>query len=157
VLIYVVLAAFGLVLIFKELPLLYRAVQMAGALYLFYLAYTCWPRRRSADASTPSDTPATPASHAFSKGMLINISNPKIGLFFFSLLPQFVPADARPAWVYFMLYGLIFNFSGILVNMAVGLTARSLKAVIQRATWFDYLPPVLFFAIAAFAFVQAVA
>lgn len=157
VLFYVLLAAFGLVIIFKEMPLLYGAVQIAGAVYLLYLAYVSWPRRTPGDSHSGGGSPATSASHAFSKGMLINISNPKIGLFFFGLLPQFVPSDASPAWLYFLLYGLIFNLSGILVNMTVGLTAHSLRGVIQRATWFDYLPPVLFAAIAVFAFVQAVA
>ncbi|EUB86298.1 LysE family translocator [Pseudomonas koreensis] len=153
---YVLLAAFGLVLIFKEVPLLYRAVQIAGAFYLLYLAYISWPRRPVGGTAEGSEIPPAPASYAFSKGMLINLSNPKIGLFFISLLPQFVPSDASPAWLHFLLYGLIFNIGGILVNMTVGLTAHSLRGAIQRATWFDYLPPVLFFAIAIFAFVQGV-
>ncbi|NCE89389.1 LysE family translocator [Pseudomonas sp. L13] len=154
---YVLLAAFGLVLIFKEVPLLYRAVQLAGTFYLLYLAYTFWPCRTAADAALVSEHPPVPANYAFSKGMLINLSNPKIGLFFISLLPQFVPPDANPAWLYFLLYGLIFNMGGILVNMTVGLAAHSLTATIQRATWFDYLLPVLFFVIALFAFAQAMA
>ncbi|MDI2595202.1 LysE family translocator [Pseudomonas sp. N3-W] len=154
---YVLLAAFGLMLIFKEVPLLYRTVQVAGAFYLVYLAYLSWPRRKGGDGSATSDRSPEPARYAFSKGMLINLSNPKIGLFFISLLPQFVPSDASPAWLYFLIYGLIFNISGILVNMTVGLTAHSLRDAIQRSTWFDYVPPVLFAAIAVFAFIRGLA
>ncbi|MDF9619785.1 LysE family translocator [Pseudomonas entomophila] len=145
---YVLLAAFGLMLIFKEVPLLYRIVQVAGALYLLYLAYTCWPRRSAAGASASGEGTSPPARFAFGKGVLINLSNPKIGLFFVSLLPQFVPADAQPAWLYFLIYGLVFNIGGILVNMTVGLAAHNLRAFIQRSSWFDYVPPVLFLAIA---------
>ncbi|MDR2308491.1 MAG: LysE family translocator [Paucimonas sp.] len=143
---YVLLAAFGLMLIFKEVPLLYRIIQVAGALYLLYLAYQCWPRR-SAAASDGEAAPA-PAGFAFGKGMLINLTNPKIGLFFVSLLPQFVPVDAQPAWLYFLIYGLVFNIGGIVVNMTVGLAAHNLRAFIQRSSWFDYVPPVLFLGIA---------
>jgi threonine/homoserine/homoserine lactone efflux protein len=154
---YVLLAAFGLMLIFKEIPLLYKTVQVAGALYLLYLAYLSWPRRKVGEDSASLERTVEPAKYAFSKGMLINLSNPKIGLFFISLLPQFVPTDASPPWLYFLLYGLIFNIGGIFVNMTVGLTAHALKPAIQRASWFDYVPPVLFFAIAAFTVFRGIA
>lgn len=154
VLFYVVLAAFGLVVIFQENPQVYRAVQAAGAVYLLYLAYSTWPRRSASDAAADGGDRTSTASYAFSKGMLINLSNPKIGLFFFGLLPQFVPADADPAWLPFLLYGLIFSLSGIVVNMSVGLAAHSLKGPIQRTSWFGYVSPVLFFAIAVFALWQ---
>ena len=153
---YVLLAAFGLMLIFKEVPLLYRTVQVAGALYLVYLAYLSWPRRNSSKNAVSREQAPESERYAFSKGLLINLSNPKIGLFFISMLPQFVPAEASPAWLYFLIYGLIFNLGGILVNTTVGFTAHALRSAIQRASWFDYLPPVLFSIIAIFAFVRGV-
>ena len=79
--------------------------------------------------------------------MLINLSNPKIGLFFVSLLPQFISSDSHPAWLYFLLYGLLFNFGGICVNMTVGVMAQ-IKIYYTKASWFDYAPSLLFLTIA---------
>lgn len=154
VLFYVLLAAFGLVVIFKEVPLLYGGLQLAGAMYMVYLAYCAWPRDIPGERSEGGRKPVQTTNHAFGKGVLINLSNPKIGLFFFGLLPQFVPEDASSAWMYFLLYGLIFNISGVLVNITVGLAAHSIRHRIVGATWFRYLPPVLYVSIAVFALVE---
>lgn len=152
---YVLLTAFGLIFIFQQIPMLYKIIQYMGALYLIYLAYLSWPKRKSIESpNILSQNSTESARHAFSKGMLINLSNPKIGLFFVSLLPQFVPSDSHPAWLYFLLYGLIFNFGGICVNMTVGAMARKLKSIIQKASWFDYVPPLLFLSIAVLTIVQ---
>lgn len=145
---YVLLSAFGLMFIFQQIPLLYKIIQFIGALYLLYLAYISWPKRKPVESSNVLSQNSTESDrYSFSKGMLINLSNPKIGLFFVSLLPQFIPASSQPAWLYFLLYGLIFNFGGICVNMTVGVMARKLKSIIQRASWFDYIPPLLFLSI----------
>lgn len=153
---YVLLTAFGLMVIFQETPMLYKIIQFMGALYLIYLAYLSWPKRKSIQSpNILSQNSSESVRHTFSKGILINLSNPKIGLFFVSLLPQFVPSDSHPAWLYFLLYGLIFNFGGICVNVTVGAMARKLKTIIQRASWFDYVPPLLFLSIAVLSIAQA--
>lgn len=152
---YVLLTAFGLMVIFQETPMLYKIIQFMGALYLIYLAYLSWPKRKSIQSpNILSQNSSESVRHTFSKGILINLSNPKIGLFFVSLLPQFVPSDSHPAWLYFLLYGLIFNFGGICVNVTVGAMARKLKTIIQRALWFNYVPPLLFLSIAVLSIAQ---
>ncbi|NUF45538.1 LysE family translocator, partial [Acinetobacter pittii] len=152
---YVLLTAFGLMVIFQETPMLYKIIQFMGALYLIYLAYLSWPKRKSIQSpNILSQNSSESVRHTFSKGILINLSNPKIGLFFVSLLPQFVPSDSHPAWLYFLLYGLIFNFGGICVNVTVGAMARKLKTIIQRASWFNYVPPLLFLSIAVLSIAQ---
>ncbi|HGY4639745.1 TPA: LysE family translocator [Acinetobacter baumannii] len=146
---YVLLSAFGLMFVFQQIPLLYKILQFTGALYLLYLAYVAWPKRKAIKSSNiPSQNSTESTRYSFSKGMLINLSNPKIGLFFVSLLPQFISSDSHPAWLYFLLYGLLFNFGGICVNMTVGVMARKLKSIIQKASWFDYAPSLLFLTIA---------
>lgn len=152
---YVLLTAFGLMVIFQETPMLYKIIQFMGAFYLIYLAYLSWPKRKSIQSpNILSQNSSESVRHTFSKGILINLSNPKIGLFFVSLLPQFVPSDSHPAWLYFLLYGLIFNFGGICVNVTVGAMARKLKTIIQRALWFNYVPPLLFLSIAVLSIAQ---
>lgn len=141
---YVLCAAFGLVVLFQQFPTLYRVVQVCGALYLLWLAWLSWPRSRKEGNGSVAEKEIKPAKHTFGKGILINLTNPKIGIFFISLLPQFVPTGDSPTWLYFLLYGLVFNIGGILVNTMVGIMAFNLKSVIQQNSWFDYVPPILF-------------
>ena len=68
----------------------FAALRLAGAAYLVYLgahALRCAFRRPSAGAHAPS-RPAAPA-RAFRQGLLSNLGNPKMAVFFTSLLPQF--------------------------------------------------------------------
>ncbi len=143
VFIYVILTAFGVSIVFKEYPSVYTGLQLIGAAYLLYIAYLSWPRK---NASSGPATEAHPNHKGtFLKGTLINLTNPKIALFFLSLIPQFVPQGSNA--MTFVLYGLIFNVGGILVNFSVALLADKVNRLLRKAAWFDYVPPVLFLVI----------
>lgn len=144
VFIYVILTAFGISAVFSRFPVVYTVIQLAGAAYLLYLAYLSWPRGGGAGAA-----PETSGRGAFVKGMFINLTNPKIALFFLSLIPQFVPAGSDAGT--FILYGIIFNIGGVLVNVSVALLSGYAAGLLQNSRWFDYVPPVLFAAIAVYS------
>lgn len=144
VFIYVILTAFGVSAVFKEYPSVYTGLQFIGAGYLLYIAYLSWPRKNTSSDSTTESRPNHKGT--FLKGVLINLTNPKIALFFLSLIPQFVPKSSDA--MTFVLYGLIFNVGGILVNFSVALLADKVNRLLRKAAWFDYVPPVLFFIIA---------
>lgn len=147
VFIYVILTAFGVSAVFKEYPSIYTGLQLIGAAYLLYIAYLSWPRRNAVDSPTVYSRPNHKGT--FLKGVLINLTNPKIALFFLSLIPQFVPQGSNA--ITFVLYGLIFNAGGILVNFSVALLADKVNRLLRKAAWFDYVPPILFFVIAVFS------
>ncbi len=48
----------------------------------------------------------------------------------------------------FMVYGLIFNTSGLLVNFSAALLADRVNRMLRNVTWFNYVPPILFISIA---------
>ncbi|MEP2781310.1 MAG: LysE family translocator [Pseudoruegeria sp.] len=144
VFIYVILTAFGVSAIFARFPTVYTGIQLAGAAYLLYLAYLSWPRGGDVE-----DAPQTSGRGAFIKGMFINLTNPKIVLFFLSLIPQFVPSGANVET--FILYGIIFNIGGAIVNVSVALLSGYAAGLLQNSRWFDYVPPILFVAIALFS------
>ncbi len=78
-------------------------------------------RREAADA--PGELAREPLAAIFRQGVITNVLNPKVALFFLAFLPQFVsPAKGAVGWQMAAL-GLYFNFSGTLVSLGVALLA----------------------------------
>jgi len=81
-------SAAGLTALLTASAQAYRAVQLAGACYLVFLGIRGW-RGRAGHASTqPRRSPG------FRAGLLSNLLNPKVGLFFLAVMPQFIPHHA---------------------------------------------------------------
>jgi threonine/homoserine/homoserine lactone efflux protein len=87
--------AMGLAAVMHAGALAFQLLKLAGVLYLLYLAWATW-RDRSAFAADPS-APARSPLRLMGKAVLLNALNPKLTLFFFAFLPQFMdPADPAP-------------------------------------------------------------
>jgi len=114
-------AALGLASLLALAPAAYEAVRLAGAAYLAYLA---WQTFRSTDAfGVGGGLPAVPWARAYRQGLLTNLLNPKVALFFLALFPQFVdPARGGLVAQSLMLVTLL-NLIGFGVNGAVILAA----------------------------------
>jgi threonine/homoserine/homoserine lactone efflux protein len=137
-LVHIALVAGGLAAVLAAVPVAYLVIRLAGAAYLVYLGV------RSLFAPAPTDAkPLAPASLGviFRQGVITNVLNPKVALFFLAFLPQFVdPARGNPV-VQVIALGLLFNTTGTLVNLAVAVfssrAAERLRApgrVLQRVT-----------------------
>ncbi len=77
----------------------YTALRIAGAAYLVWLGLKAlrsllWPAPAGHAASPTAENPTLPARRAYARGLFTNLLNPKIGVFYLSLFPQFIPADA---------------------------------------------------------------
>lgn len=102
------LVAVGLATLMEQSAEVFRIVKIVGGLYLIYLGVTAFvATRRSARAAAAADasaedgaeSPAAAATGGWSlrsllAGMLSTLLNPKVGLFFLAVVPQFVPANA---------------------------------------------------------------
>jgi threonine/homoserine/homoserine lactone efflux protein len=92
VLAWALAAAFGISAILAGSTLLYHFLQWAGAAYLCWLGVRLLlTSRKSQRPSASPDIAGSRPDQWFSIGLLTNISNPKVGVFYVSLLPQFVP------------------------------------------------------------------
>ena len=86
------------------------ALKLAGAAYLIYLgAQSLWSSFRGREAHPTREPGGTyvPTATALRQGVVSNLTNPKMAVFFPSLLPQFVAADAPPFLALFAL-GILF-------------------------------------------------
>jgi threonine/homoserine/homoserine lactone efflux protein len=151
VLVYLLLVMFGLGIFFEKSPALYKMIQFAGMLYLLYLAYVSWPAKNnniSDDLSlkTTNNQNIKNGKKTFLKGFLINMTNPKIALFFIGLMPQFVMSGGNSGYMTFLLYGMIFSVGGIVINTSVVLLSGNWLNIIKegKMNFVAYLPSIIF-------------
>ena len=111
---WAVAAAFGLSALLRVSDLGYNAVRLAGGCYLLWLGVSSlWPFRGRPATPVTAAGPAGPAAgkagwrRAYLNGLLSNLLNPKIGVFFIAFLPGFIPAGA-PAPLFPLALGLWF-------------------------------------------------
>lgn len=119
----------------------FAVVKWLGVGYLLYLAFRLLRQKGSALEVLERSEEYRPA-YAFRQAAIVNLLNPKVGLFFLAFLPQFIEPAAEP-WRQILALGILFNTTGAIVNGTVGLfsaaAARRLAANrwIGRATrWF---------------------
>jgi threonine/homoserine/homoserine lactone efflux protein len=105
------LVAFGLGALLGASALAYAALQWIGAAYLLWLGYKMLrsPRRTFVAAAAGGGD----KHKAFPTGLFTNLLNPKVGVFYVSFLPQFVPAGVRVA-PYMLLLGAIHALLGLI-------------------------------------------
>jgi len=108
-------------------PLAYEAIRYAGAAYLIYLGGRILLSRGGPEG-TPTIRPAG-LDRIFLQGMVTNILNPKVALFFLAFLPQFIDPHGSPFRQTVSL-GLLFDLSGTCVNIVVALAASKAGAFI---------------------------
>lgn len=91
-LVYLVVTALGLAALVKASPALFTAITVTGALYLAYLGIKTL---RASGAELNGIAPA-PLGRVFRDGVVVNLLNPKVALFFLAFLPQFTTRGAGP-------------------------------------------------------------
>jgi threonine/homoserine/homoserine lactone efflux protein len=132
--------AVGLTAMLSASQLAYDALRIAGALYLMWLGVQALraARRRGADsasavAESAAESGAPPLSplHAFRTGLLTNVLNPKVGVVYMSLLPQFIPHDA-PVVATTLLLVTVHAALGISWLGTIALAVHRARAVLQR-------------------------
>jgi threonine/homoserine/homoserine lactone efflux protein len=101
-----VAAALGLSALLAASEVGYNVVRVAGGLYLIWLGAASL-RSHGAVPAAPREAPAMPMHRAYLSGVLSNLLNPKIGVFFVTFLPGFVPIGA-PVGTTAALLGAVF-------------------------------------------------
>ena len=118
ILVHTTAAALGLTLILQTSALAFLLVKYIGAAYLIYLGIKAW--RDKSTFTLQSSAPAVTSSVLFWQGVLSNVLNPKIAIFFLAFLPQFVEeGSSSVAWQMIFL-GATFACFGLCFLLVVG-------------------------------------
>jgi threonine/homoserine/homoserine lactone efflux protein len=123
---HTVLATLGLGAILRASEWLFIALKLAGAAYLIYLGIGLLRTPRS--SLTIGAEAARTLRRLFVDGAVSNLSNPKIAIFYFAFLPQFVSPSAQQPTLTVLALGLAFAGLTFLVKAPVGVFAGSLSA-----------------------------
>lgn len=142
--------AFGAAALFQSSELAFSALKLAGAAYLLYLA---WGAFRAPPASLSSDPVSLPGRLAlYRRGIIMNITNPKVSIFFLAFLPQFADPARGPVALQILLLGGLFILATLMVFGAVAIAAGQLRGWLltsQRVQlWINRLAAAVFVGLA---------
>ena len=114
--VHTLVAAFGLAALLATSDAAFAAVKWAGAAYLLWLAFGMLREGVRPGRAVVVDAEGVGASpgvaRLFAQGLLTNVLNPKVALFFLALLPQFIAADAPQKLLAFLFLGAWFVVQG---------------------------------------------
>jgi threonine/homoserine/homoserine lactone efflux protein len=124
-------AALGLSALLATSPNAFMAVKFAGAAYLLFIGVRALLSR---DSGLPADAPDDGAGQwsAFRQGVLTNVLNPKVALFFLALMPQFIDAGSTHKVAAFLALGFTFMALGVVWCVVLAVAAAKLRGAILR-------------------------
>lgn len=124
-------AAVGLTALFMAIPIGYELLKIAGALYLAWMAWQA-VRPGARSPFEARDLPPETPRKLFTMGLLTSILNPKVAVFYLSVLPQFVDPAQGSVLTQSLLLGATQVSIGASVNLLVTLTAARIAAWLAR-------------------------
>lgn len=144
-------AAFGLAALLAVHQEALLVIQWAGAAYLVWLGLGMWRQAWRGGAARAAPAASRGWVAEFRTGVLTNVLNPKVALFFLAFLPQFVPADSPSPTLSFLLLGGWFIAQGTVFLLALVALAAQLQKLGSggaAARWLNLLGGGLFMALA---------
>lgn len=123
---HMVAAVTGLAALLHASALAFQTLKYLGVAYLLYMAWATL--REKGGLAVEDDTAPRSARKVIIAGILINILNPKLTIFFVAFLPQFVPADEPHALPRMVELSAIFMLVTLIVFALYGVAAAGLRS-----------------------------
>jgi len=123
--------AVGVAAIFQTSTAAFSALKFLGAGYLLYLAWQAF--RVKATNMSPGPNSKVDRGKLYRRGIIMNVTNPKVSIFFLAFLPQFADPARGPVTVQIMLLGGLFILATIFVFGGVALSAGTLRQLFSRS------------------------
>lgn len=115
--------AFGVAVIFQTSQTAFNILKLVGASYLVYLAWGAFRAGKSDIGQTDKGKTGISLSGLYRRGIIMNITNPKVGIFFLAFLPQFTNPANGPITTQILLLGCLFILSALVVFSSVAFGA----------------------------------
>ena len=148
--VHVLAAALGLSALLSTSAELFTVIKLMGALYLVYLGISLLRQGATTTATTepPVMLPALSYGRIFRQGLLTNVLNPKVALFFLAFVPQFIDPVAPQKALAFIVLGCIFNLNGMiwchLLAFSTAYASRRVRLPARLGRWLNRLMGGLF-------------
>ncbi|MDE5831484.1 MAG: LysE family translocator [Desulfovibrio sp.] len=128
---YTIAIAVGAAAIFLASPLAFNALKYCGAGYLCWLAWQAFRARPAEDNLTGSSFAGCAA--LYRRGVIMNITNPKVALFFLAFLPQFCDPLIGSIGAQTIYFGFLFIIAAFAVFAAIALLGGKLAALFNKS------------------------
>lgn len=126
-------SALGLAAIMHGSALVFQSIRSVGAVYLIFVAWQMW---KSADATTiagPLNDSRESAARIVTRGVLLNLLNPRLTLFFIAFIPQFVPQTQAEALGPLLVLSAVFMLMTLIVFTGYALLAHQFRELLLRS------------------------
>ncbi len=130
-LLHTAMAALGLSAVLAASASAFAVVKLLGAAYLIYLGVRMFMSAKPAELAVPQVQRAGVLT-AFRDGVLTNVLNPKVALFFLALMPQFIEPSSTTKVSAFIALGLTFVATGTVWCLVLAICAGKLRGFFLR-------------------------
>lgn len=145
--VHTVMAAFGLSIILAKSAFAFNIIKYFGAGYLIYLGFKSIFNKSKLNLSN-SNSEKESIKKIYMSGVITNVLNPKVALFFLAFLPQFINTQNSYGIVPFLLLGLTFIFTGtiwcLIVAFLSSFVLRKLKENINFSNYMNKVTGIIF-------------
>jgi threonine/homoserine/homoserine lactone efflux protein len=122
---HMIAAITGLAALLHTSAVAFQTLKYLGVAYLLYMAWSTW--REHGALTVEEDAAPIPARKVIVSGVLINILNPKLTIFFFAFLPQFVSTGSSGALVQMVALSAVFMLLTFVVFALYGVFAAAVR------------------------------
>lgn len=130
-LVHTTAVAVGVAALIQSSLFAFTLLKIAGAGYLVYLAWQAF--RASSEPAADGDGRTLHPRRLYVRGIIMNVTNPKVSIFFLAFLPQFVDPGRGPVVAQIVQLGLLFIAATVLVFGAVSVLAGTFGQWLNRS------------------------
>ena len=125
------LVAIGVSVIFQTSALAFNGLKIVGACYLIYLG---WLSLQSKELNISRNGKYNSNRSYYITGVIMNLTNPKVALFFLVFLPQFVNISKGSVTIQVVLLGLLFILSALCVFSSIAFLGSYLESYLKKSS-----------------------